>query len=95
MYHEHAFGPRVLTWDTIEIPRTASDTIALLEEGHSLLRADLEKLSDADLDTMRSTNWGDSWPTWRIFWVMIGHDLQHGAEIGCLRDLYREMSARR
>jgi hypothetical protein len=37
---------------------------------------------------MRSTNWGELWPTWRIFGAMIAHDLSHGAEIGCLRDLY-------
>ena len=43
------------------------------------------------LEEMRLTNWGEAWPTWRIFWTMISHDLHHGAEIGCLRDLYRVM----
>lgn len=91
MYHEYAFGPGKLTWDTIEIPHTVADTIALLEEGHARLRTALDGLGDPDLEEMRLTNWGDSWPTWRIFWAMIGHDLTHGAEIGCLRDLYRHM----
>jgi hypothetical protein len=53
----------------------------------------LGQLSDAELMEMRLTNWGEQWPTWRIFWAMIFHDLHHGAEIGCLRDLYRAMRA--
>lgn len=92
MYHEYAFGPGELTWDTLEIPHTVADTKAMLEEGQSRLRRALDDLNDADLDEMRSTNWGDSWPTWRIFWVMTAHDLGHGAEIGCMRDLYRAMN---
>ena len=91
MYHEYAFGPGQLTWDELDYPHTAADAIAWLEEGHARLRAALDDLSDADLEEMRLTNWGESWPTWRIFWAMISHDLHHGAEIGCLRDLYREM----
>ena len=89
MYHEHAFGPGKLTWDDIEIPHTVVDAKGMLEEGHSRLRAALEGQHDADLQEMRRTNWGELWPTWRIFWAMVSHDLHHGAEIGCLRDLYR------
>ncbi len=89
MYHEYAFGPGKLTWEELAYPHTAADAIAWLEEGHARLRRALDGLSDADLEEMRPTNWGDLWPTWRIFWTMILHDLHHGAEIGCLRDLYR------
>lgn len=89
MYHEHAFGPGHLTWDELDIPHTATGAIAWLEEGHARLRAALHGLSDADLEKMRPTKWGELWPTWRIFWAMVSHDLHHGAEIGCLRDLYR------
>jgi hypothetical protein len=92
MYHEYAFGPGKLTWDELEIPHTAADAIAWLEEGHARLRAALDGLDDADLEEMRLTNWGEPRPTWRIFWTMIHHDAHHGAEIGCLRDLYREMA---
>src|SRR4029079_15389458 len=45
---------------------------------------------EADLDPGRITNWGEEWPTWRVLWTMIDHDLHHGGEIGALRDLYRE-----
>ncbi|MFQ5340140.1 MAG: DinB family protein [Anaerolineae bacterium] len=95
MYHEYAFGPGRLTWDDLEIPHTATDAIARLEEGHRRLRAALEGLMDAGLEEMRLTNWGELWPTWCIFWTMIYHDLHHGAEIGCLRDLYRATRRKR
>jgi hypothetical protein len=94
MYHEYAFGSQTLTWDEIEVPYSATSAIHWLKEGHALLEGDIKDLKDADLDEMRLTNWGELWPTWRIFWAMITHDLHHGAEIGCLRDLYREMTVR-
>jgi hypothetical protein len=89
MYHEWAFGPGKLTFPDLTASPAAADAIARLEEGQQLLRADLEGLTDDVLDAPRSTNWGDRWPAWRIFWAMIDHDAHHGAEIGCLRDLYR------
>ncbi len=89
MYYEYAFGPAKLTWDDLDIPATAVDALSQLTDGHKLLRQALNSMNDAGLSEMRLTNWGDSWPTWRIFWTMISHDLHHGAEIGCLRDLYR------
>lgn len=89
MYHEWAFGPAQLTWHTIERPETAKDMVDMLERGHALLVQDLEALSnDEELERSVQTNWGETWPAWRIFWTMIHHDATHGAEIGCLRDLY-------
>ena len=89
MYHEYAFGPAKLTFPEINSAHTARDAITRLEEGHRLLSRDLAALADADLERMVLTNWGEEWPAWRIFWTMIDHDIQHGAEIGALRDLYR------
>jgi hypothetical protein len=63
--------------------------IERLEEGHRLLRSDLVGVEDEQLGQPRLTNWREEWPSWRIFWAMIDHDQHHGAEIGCLRDLYR------
>ena len=90
MYHEYAFGAAKLEWPEIDSAHTASDAIAELERGQRLLVEALNGLTDADLDTGRMTNWGEEWPTWRILWTMIEHDLHHGGEIGALRDLYRE-----
>ena len=89
MYHEYAFGAQRLTFPDLTIPHTAHDTICWLEEGHRLLEADLSMMVNDDLNRLVLTNWGEQWPAWRIFWVMLSHDIQHGAEIGCLRDLYR------
>jgi len=90
MYHEYAFGPGKLIWPEIDSAHSAADAIAELERGQRLLVEALGGLTDADLDTGRMTNWGEEWPTWQILWTMIHHDLQHGGEIGALRDLYRE-----
>ncbi len=90
MYHEYAFGPARLIWPEIDSAHTAADAIAELERGQRLLVDALGGLTDADLDAGRMTNWGEEWPTWRVLWTMIDHDLHHGGEIGALRDLYRE-----
>jgi hypothetical protein len=89
MYHEYAFGPARLTWPEIDSAHTAASALTQLEEGQKLLKGDLAGLDDAGLEHPRATNWGEQWPTWRIFWAMISHDLHHGGEIGTLRDLYR------
>ncbi len=92
MYHEYAFGPAALTWDTIEMPSSVAAAPALLERGQRLLVEDLASLAgDAALDAPRRTKWGELWPTWRIFWTLIHHDAHHGGEIGCIRDRYRHM----
>ena len=89
MYHEYAFGPRKLTFPDLAIPTTPAQALGMLEQGQHLLLQDLSTLQDADLEQPALTNWGEEWPTWRIFWTMIHHDLWHGGEIGALRDLYR------
>jgi uncharacterized damage-inducible protein DinB len=89
MYHEYAFGDARLVWQNIDSTHTADDAVASLERWQQLLDDDLAPLSDDDLDLPRLTNWGEEWPTWRIFWTMIEHDIHHGAEIGALRDLRR------
>jgi len=93
MYYEYAFCPAKLTWDTLDYPHTAESAVALLEEDHSRFKLVINKLNDMDLESFRLTNWGETWPTWRIFWTMIFHDLVHGGEIACLGDLYRELNA--
>lgn len=95
MYYEHAFGERRDLWAKLVGIHTAADAIAQLEEGHRLLAEELATLSDARLDGTSLTNWGEEWPTWRIFTTMIRHDFQHGAEIGCVRDLYAHRDALR
>ncbi len=57
-----------------------------------MLRSALDQTTNQDLAAPRPTNWGDQWPAWQIFSAMLLHDAHHGAEIGCLRDLYRYRS---
>jgi hypothetical protein len=92
MYHEYAFGPGQLGWDELAIPHTAADAVSWLTGGHTQLTQALSALDDSDLEQDRPTNWGSRWPTWRIFWVLAYHDLQHGAEISSLRHLFRLIS---
>ncbi len=89
MYVEYAFGGGKLTWDDLDLPPTATGMLEYLRESHAPLRAVLERMTDADLGEMRLTNWGELWPTEKIFWTMIYHDLHHGAQIATLRELYR------
>ncbi len=89
MYHEYAFGAGKLTFPELIIPHTPVDAVRWLLQGHDLLKAALAQFNDTTLEQPALTNWGEWLPTWRIFWILIGHDIQHGAEIGCLRDLYR------
>jgi hypothetical protein len=89
MYHEYAFGAAKLTWPEIDSAHTAESAMAQLEEGQALLVADISRLEDGDLGRSVLTNWGERWPSWKVFWTMISHDLHHGGEIGALRDLYR------
>jgi hypothetical protein len=89
MYHEYAFGNGKLSWDELPVPTMPSAAIAWLEGCHKRLESGVKALRDTDLDEERLTNWGEMWPTWRIVWTMIFHDIHHGAEIGCLRRLFR------
>jgi hypothetical protein len=75
--------------DALDSAHTAAAAFEQLDEGHALLRDDLARLTDDELDRPRATNWGEQWPAWKIFWTMIHHDIHHGAEIGTLRDLDR------
>ncbi len=93
MYHDYAYGTAALSFPDLEAPRTSAAAIERLTEGQQLLRDDLTGLADdAALDADVGTNWGETWPAWRIFWTMIEHDAWHGGEIGTMRDLYRNRS---
>jgi hypothetical protein len=89
MYHEYAFGPGRQQWPELEAPHTATDALRALDQRQSTLMNAVRGLADEDLDVDRMTNWGEPWPTWRILWTMVHHDLWHGGEIGAVRDLYR------
>jgi len=53
-----------------------------------MLRHDLERESESQLDQICKTNWGRAWPAWRICSAMVEHDAFHGGIVGYLHDLY-------
>jgi DinB superfamily len=90
MYREYAFGPGRLQWPELEAPHAAGAALAALDEHQAALMTEIDGLADdSALDEERMTNWGEQWPTWRILWTMVHHDLWHGGEIGAMRDVYR------
>lgn len=94
MYVEYAFGEGRLRWrrSDFNVPQTLAAMHPYLEQAHATLRRTLEDLADSDLAVMRKTNWGELWPTERILWVMIMHDIYHGAQIRTVRSLYRAVA---
>jgi hypothetical protein len=58
MYHEHAYGPGELSWLTLDSAHTAKDATSVLERGQHLLRGDLARMADSDLEAEVRTNWG-------------------------------------
>lgn len=91
MYSEYAFRGGMLRWRwaDLNVPTTLSTMRPYLEDAHTTLRSYLDELTDSDLPLSRKTNWGEFWPTERILWEMIVHDVYHGAQIRTMRTLYR------
>lgn len=91
MYAEYAFrhGQLQWRWADLDVPRNLSEMIHYLERAHLELKNHVADLEDEDLPAARKTNWGDLWPTERILWTLIAHDIYHGAQIRTMRALYR------
>ena len=93
MYVEYAFGPAKLTWDDLTLPSHMGGALRYLAESHRALETAIGHLRDNDLTVPRLTNWGEQWPTTRIIWTLIQHDVYHGAQIQAMRKLYRALHA--
>jgi hypothetical protein len=93
VYWDHAFGTGALTFD-LQIPGTASEATRWLRDTQQRLLDTLDGLTERDLDKPVATNWGDAWPTYRIFTAMTHEQYHHGAEVSLLRDLYRHRPLR-
>jgi hypothetical protein len=88
LYYDYAFGPATASFD-LEMPGSASAAVEWLRVSQEQLWTVLQRLADADLEEPRLTNWGDLWPTERIWRTLIDEQVHHGAEISLLRDLFR------
>lgn len=90
MYAEYAFRRGTLRWRwaDLSVPRNLPDMLQYLERAHLMLQSHVAELADADLPKTRKTNWGALWPTERILWTLIAHDIYHGAQIRTMRSFY-------
>ena len=94
MYADYAFGHGTMQWGTPEVegpwaPGVApmAEAIDWLRGAHGSFREQVERLTDADLDRTRKTNWGENRPTRWIIAAIIGHDFYHAGEINHLRSM--------
>ncbi len=88
----HHFGGGAPSLDNLDWPGTAAAGVDWVTRGHREWRDGLSSLADADLDEVRpgppGTIDGQMAFGRAISWVNL-EVIHHGAEIGCLRDLYR------
>jgi hypothetical protein len=91
VYYDHAFGPATMTFQ-LDVPGSAQAAADWLRESQGPLTDALAGLDDPALQQTRLTNWGEPWPTYRIFQTLIHEQYHHGAEVSLLRDLYRNRS---
>jgi hypothetical protein len=89
IYWEHAFGPGVLNFWDLAPQGDATSAIEYLEASQRPITDTLAHLSDAHLDELRPTQFGEPWPAHRVLTTLIDEQVHHGAEIALLRDLYR------
>ena len=94
MYADYAFGPGTMQWGTPEVegpwaPGAApmGEATDWLRGAHRSFREQVARLTDAELDRARMTNWGEKRPTRWIIAAIIGHDFYHAGEINHLRSM--------
>ena len=95
MYEDYAFGSAAMRGDQFPLvppggarSRPIEELLDWLSEGHQRWVESVGVLSsDAELDKMRLTNWGERLPTREIIRIMIAHDIYHAGEINHLRAL--------
>lgn len=88
LYWDYAFGTRSLSFD-LELPGDVAEATDWLYASHEPVLDVLAQLTDAELDRMAPTHWGQQWPLHRILATTVNEQVHHGAEISLLRDLYR------
>ena len=94
IYWEHAFGPGVRTYADLAPHGDAAGAVAYLAESQRPVTTTLATLHDDELEEVRSTPLGDRRTVRQILATLVDEQVHHGAEVGVLRDLYRERSRR-
>jgi hypothetical protein len=93
IYWEYSFGPGKRNFWDLAPHGEAAGAIEYLTASQAPITSALAQLDDEGLDALRPTHFGNAWPTGRILTVLLTEQVHHGAEIGVLRDLYRDRAA--
>lgn len=93
VYWEHAFGPGVRSFWDLPPHGDAAGAITHLEDSQRAVTATLAAMDDDLLEEIRPTPLGVGWPAVGVLSVLLDEQVHHGAEIGLLRDLYRDAFA--
>ncbi len=88
LYWDYAFGTASLSFD-LELPGDVAEATDWLFASHEPVLDVLGGLTDAELDEIAPTHWGQQWPVHKILATVANEQVHHGAEISLLRDLYR------
>ncbi|HEV8456424.1 MAG TPA: DinB family protein [Gemmatimonadales bacterium] len=89
MYGSAAFRDTAVRWRDCAARLDAigadwQQNLAYLRESHDGWVACWSALGDDELLRLRSTNWGEQWPTWRIISTISQHDTYHAGQIALL-----------
>jgi DinB family protein len=93
MYDEYAFGPGKLLWGDPEVQpwlrgeAPFEETIGWLHDVHGRFVGHVLALRDEDLDTPRSTNWGELRETRWLISTIAQHDAYHAGEVNHIRSI--------
>jgi hypothetical protein len=90
MFFEHVFGPARRDYPDQTIPHDALAATAWWERGLLKFADALGGAADSDLNRIVAVPWEVTQSVRRWIEVLIHENVHHGAEIGVLRDLYRE-----
>jgi hypothetical protein len=87
-----AFGDGSVTWDQVqnrfeELGGNLSAAKALAEEGHTLVLATLDSLTDEDLDQPRPYYGGKTHTAYEVFSIVAEHDVYHAGQVNFVRCL--------
>ena len=90
MYDDHTFGTRSRDWDDDVIPGDAAGAVAWWETASA---AFAEHLDGLDPDVPVAPPWASFTTAGQMARIVVHETIHHGAEIGCVRDLYRGLGS--
>ena len=92
MYASAGFKNTEVRWRDVvtRLEEIASDwqkTIEYLHESQIYWLSSWQNLNDEDLTSVAKTNWGETWPIWKIIHTITAHDAYHAGQIALLKTI--------